>query len=164
MANAAAHARESRSTSEAARPLSTPTTQAGANYPLQVGQCVTAAEITSLMVLGGVPCDSEMSSYELAFKGDQTVSCPDGKRNDSVYTVLAKADTTLCFTYNLIEGKCYVDGDTTPPAFTISSCGAPKAVRVIRRIDNGTSPAECPSQSTAVVFPQPARVFCLAAP
>ncbi len=46
-------------------------------------------------------------------------AAPTVSENDSVYTVLAKADTTLCFAYNLIEGKCYVDGDTTPPAFTI---------------------------------------------
>lgn len=43
-----------------------------------------------------------------------------------MYTVLAKDDTTLCFIYNLIEGRCYVDGDTTPPAYTVSSCREPK--------------------------------------
>jgi hypothetical protein len=105
-----------------------------------------------------------MASYELASKGDQTAGCPDGKRDDSVYTMLAKDDTTLCFAFNLIEGRCYVDGDTTPPAYTVASCSAREALKVVRRVNNSTSAGQCSASSIAVAFPRPARVLCLASP
>lgn len=161
---AGAQIRAHRASLDSARTSSTTAARTGANYPLEVGQCITAAAYTAPAVMGPVPCDGEMASYELAFKGDQKASCPDGERNDSVYAALISDYTTLCFSYNFIEGQCYVGDGTTPPAYTIAACSSPKAMKVVRRIDDSTSAAACPERSKSVVFPQPARVFCLGAP
>ena len=130
---------------------------------LSVGECITSSDL--LAKRGDaepVNCGSEAAKYELAFVSGSAAICPDGKREDSDYSVLFTSSQTLCFVANFSEGSCYSivespTGDNLRP----ESCTSPQAnMRVDRRIDGTTDKAQCPEGSVGVSYPQPPRLFC----
>jgi len=130
---------------------------------LSVGECITSSDF--LAKRGNaepINCASEAAKYEVAFVGGGAATCPDGKREDSLYSVLATSSQTLCFIANFSEGSCYsivepLTGDHPLP----ESCTSPQAnMRVDRRIDGTTDKARCPEGSVGASYPQPPRLFC----
>jgi hypothetical protein len=69
---------------------------AGAAEP-EIGRCFTEFEL-QLGSLNGQPddCADPGATYELAAKGGPSGTCPDGKRDDSIYSRLTNASRTLC--------------------------------------------------------------------
>ena len=129
---------------------------------LSVGECITSSDFLAKRVNAEpVNCGSEAAKYELAFVSGSAAICPDGKREDSDYSVLFTSSQTLCFVANFSEGSCYSivepAGDYPRP----ESCTSPQAnMRVDRRIDGTTDKAQCPEGSVGVSYPQPPRLFC----
>ncbi len=74
---------------------------------MKIGDCLTAAGMaTRRMVQKPADCADPKAVFELAATGDGAANCPDGKRDSSDYSVLTNDTTTLCFTLNLVEGRC----------------------------------------------------------
>lgn len=135
-----------------------PTTDSTPGAALQVGQCITSAGFQSRMFLDAHDCSDVMSTFLLAAKGDQTAMCPDGKRDDSMYSVLKSDAVTLCFEPNMQVGKCYIPDDTTA-SFMYASCQK-DGFKVHLRLDGTTDTSACLG-SKAVAFPDPAVVYCI---
>ena len=128
---------------------------------LSVGECITSSDL--LAKRGDaepVNCGSEAAKHELAFVSGSAAICPDGKREDSDYSVLFTSSQTFCFLPNFSEGSCYSIAES-PPILRPESCTSPQAnMRVDRRIDGTTDKAQCPEGSVGVSYPQPPRLFC----
>lgn len=134
---------------------------------LRVGECISENDYKAnhfdAHPSGG--CTDPAATYELAFKGDASASCPDGKREHSIYERASNHSTTLCFIVNLQQGRCYLfisDGESV--SLRPGDCGNPNQiqVKVAQRIDGTVDASQCPPGDKAVSYPQPARVYCLA--
>jgi hypothetical protein len=140
--------------------------QAGDSY-LQVGDCITESDYTAHH-FDSQPnrgCTNPAATYELASKGGASETCPDGKREHSIYERATNHSTTLCFIINLQQGRCYQfisDGEAV--SFKPDDCGAPSRpqVKVTQRIDGSTDKTQCPPGEKGAAYPVPARVYCLA--
>jgi hypothetical protein len=132
---------------------------------LRVGDCVTDKDYVARRVdAEAVDCTRDDAIYELAAKGDGAAKCPDGKREDSSYSLLVNSGHTYCFTFNVREGSCYhVDADKND--LTAVPCTSSEAtVKVDRRIDGTTDVAECPEGTKGQALPDPPRLICLTRP
>jgi hypothetical protein len=131
---------------------------------LNVGQCTDQFSIgTQVLGAGAGDCDDVKSTYEVASKGDANATCPDGKRDDSVYYVLTTKSVTMCFALNLKQGQCYMkmqDGKSTRLSPVDCDDTRYAQVQVAERID-GETPPECVAGVTMIAYPQPARLYCL---
>lgn len=114
--------------------------QRGGESLLPVGDCITESDYTAdhfdARQSGG--CTDLAATYELAFKGGASHSCPDGKREHSIYERVSNHSTTLCFLINLQQDRCYLfisDGDAV--SLKPGDCGSPNRVqvKVAQRID-----------------------------
>lgn len=133
---------------------------------LRVGQCITesdyAANHFDLPASGG--CTDPAATYELAFKGGASESCPDGKRDHSIYQRASNHSTTLCFMINLRQDQCYQvtrDGEAVSVKPDDCNQSSPMHVRVSQRIDGSSDKSQCPPDSRGIGYPVPARVYCL---
>jgi hypothetical protein len=133
---------------------------------LGVGQCISerdyAANHFDRPTNAG--CIDPVNTYELAFKGGASESCPDGKREHSLYERVTNRSTTLCFMINLRQDQCYQairDGEAV--SMKPDDCGdsSPVHVKVSQRIDGSSDKAQCPPDSKGLGYPVPARVYCL---
>jgi len=108
-------------------------------------------------------CGESDSLLEVATAGGGSTTCPDGKLKDSTYAVLFDKTTTLCFLLNLKQGQCYsVTGTPESPSFAASPCdGSIPVVQVVRRVDGNSDRTLCPTETKAVSYPAPARLYCL---
>src|SRR5947209_4641349 len=138
----------------------------GGNSLLEVGDCISesdyAAHHFDAHASGG--CTYPAATYELAFKGGASDSCPDGEREHSIYERTSNHSTTLCFIINLQQGRCYLfisDGEAV--SFKPGDCGNPNGVKVkvAQRIDGSTDKAQCPAGTKGIGYPTPPRVYCL---
>ncbi|MGB8407199.1 MAG: hypothetical protein WCE30_24370 [Mycobacterium sp.] len=155
-------ANSTRHESTVSLPTSQPTTQTTDSTPgaaLQVGQCITSAGFRSRMFLDAHDCNDVTSTFLLSAKGDQTATCPDGKRDDSIYSVLKNDAVTLCFEPNMQVGKCYTPDDATASISYSASC-AQGDLKVQLRIDGTTDTGPCLG-TKAIAFPDPAVVYCI---
>lgn len=134
---------------------------------LQVGDCISENDYEAhrFDARPSSSCTDPAATYELAFKGDASASCPDGKREHSIYEHVSNHSTTLCFMINLQQGRCYLfisDGEAV--SLRPGDCGDPNRiqVKVAQRIDGSTDKTQCPPGDKGVSYPEPARVYCLA--
>ncbi|BBY13251.1 hypothetical protein [Mycobacterium marseillense] len=134
---------------------------------LRVGQCITesdyAADHFDVPANGG--CANPANTYELAFKGGASESCPDGKREHSIYERTSNHSTLLCFMINLRQDQCYqVIRDGKAVSMKPDDCNksSPMHVRVSQRIDGSSDKTRCPPDSKGIAYPVPARVYCVA--
>ncbi|OCB38476.1 hypothetical protein A5676_15460 [Mycobacterium malmoense] len=134
---------------------------------LQVGDCISENDYRAnrFDARPSSGCTDPAATYELAFKGDASASCPDGKREHSIYERASNHSTTLCFMINLQQGRCYLfisDGDAV--SLRPGDCDNPNRiqVKVAQRIDGSTDKTQCPPGDKGVSYPEPARVYCLA--
>lgn len=141
------------------------------NTSMQVGECVNESTFKAEHFASRPDndCANPAAVYELAFKGGPSATCPDGKRDHSVYDRFTDDDSILCFAFNLKEGQCYrvpsLDAADTDMTMRLDDCqphsGAPQ-VKVVQRIDGSTDKTQCPQGSKGIGYPVPARVYCLA--
>lgn len=133
---------------------------------MRVGECISQIDYLGRF-FGSRPgndCANGFDTYELAFKGGPSASCPDGKREHSVYDRYTDESTILCFALNLKQGECYqMDHEGDDLTMSLGECSDTKSpqVRVVQRIDGSTDKAQCPGGTKAIAYPVPARVYCL---
>jgi hypothetical protein len=133
---------------------------------MRVGECISEMEYLakSFSSRPGNDCASEFNTFELAFKGGPSDTCPDGKREHSDYSRYTDESTILCFALNLKQGECYRwtrDGDDV--RIDVGDCNDTRSpqVRVARRIDGSTDKTQCPPGGKAISDPVPPRVYCV---
>lgn len=133
---------------------------------LQVGDCIAendyAAHHFDLHLING--CTDPANTYELAFKGGASESCPDGKREHSIYERATNHSTTLCFMINLLQDQCYQlirDGEAVSMKPDDCNESGPVHVKVSQRLDGSSDKTRCPADSRGIGYPVPARVYCL---
>jgi hypothetical protein len=131
---------------------------------VKVGQCIGQSNfLANNMAPTPQDCHQSDSLLEVATAGGGSSRCPDGKLRDSQYSVLFDKNTTLCFLLNLKQGQCYsVGGTPESPTFATAPCdGSVPVVQVVRRVDGESDRTLCPTESDAVSYPAPARLYCL---
>lgn len=133
---------------------------------MRVGECIDQNAFFVRSFGGSLhnDCANPANTYELAFKGGSAATCPDGKRDHSVYDRFTDDYTILCFALNLKQGQCYqlTNGDDSL-TMRLSDCGEhrPSQVRVVQSIDGSADKSRCPPGNRAIAYPSPARVYCL---
>jgi hypothetical protein len=131
----------------------------------KIGQCFSEFEVRMGSLKSPSDCANPVATFELAAGEGPTATCPDGKRDGSVYSRLTNNAHTLCFIANLIEGHCYLQTDpTTTATWTPADCDNPRLAtfKVFKRIDGSVDETQCPAGTKANSYPSPARVYCLA--
>lgn len=119
----------------------------------KIGQCFSEFEVR----MGSFKSPSDCAN--------PVATCPDDKRDGSVYSRLANNAHTLCFIANLSQGQCYLRTDpTTTATWTPGDCDNPRlaTLKVFKRIDGRIDETQCPAGTKANSYPVPARVYCLA--
>jgi hypothetical protein len=133
---------------------------------MRVGQCIdqNAFLARSFSSSPNNDCANPANTYELAFQGGPSASCPDGKRGHSVYNRYTDDTTLLCFALNLKQGRCYqLTNGAENLTMRPGDCSEqPLLTRVVQRIDGSTDTTRCPPGDKAIAYPVPARVYCLA--
>lgn len=131
----------------------------------EIGQCFSEFEVGMGSLNRPTDCADSVATYELAAKGGPATTCPDGKRDDSVYSRLTNESHTLCFAANLQQGQCYLRTDERKTAtWTPVDCTETRFARfkVVQRVDGSTDKTQCPPGTRANAYPKPARLYCLA--
>jgi hypothetical protein len=131
---------------------------------VKVGQCIRQSSFLARnMAPTPQDCGESDSLLEVATAAGGSSTCPDGKLKDSQYSVLLDKTTTLCFLLNLQQRQCYaVTGTPESPTFATSSCdGSAPVVQVVRRVEGNSDRTLCPTETKAVSYPAPARLYCL---
>ena len=134
---------------------------------MQVGECINqnAFLARSFTSSPANDCANPANTYQLAFKGSPSATCPDGKRDNSVYSRYTDDSTTLCFALNLKQGRCYqLTNGSENLTMRPGDCSEPQPSlsRVDQRIDGSTDQTRCPPGDKVIAYPTPARVYCLA--
>lgn len=148
------------STSRTTRTTSPQDPYAQTGMGLKVGDCISSTAFEARMFLEASDCGDVMSTYLLASKGDSSATCPDGKRDGSVYSVLENAETTMCFEPNMVAGKCYQVPEGTTALFAYSAACGPEDFKVLTRFA-GADANSCPDGTRAIAFPDPAVLYCI---
>jgi hypothetical protein len=129
-----------------------------------IGQCISQSDFEHKN-LGPAPqdCQNLDAIFEVASTGGASANCPDGKFEDSTYTVLGNASTRLCLMLNFKQGECYsASGDSRFPTFTPAGCnGSGFTFKVVERADGNSDTESCPEGTKGVAYPSPARLYCL---
>ena len=133
---------------------------------MRVGECITQMSYRSESFTSSPnnDCANPMNTYQLASKGGSSATCPDGKREGSIYDRYTDDSTILCFALNLKQDLCYELGpDPNHPTMNLSSCGdtVSRQIRVVQRIDGSTDRSSCPEGGKGISYPTPAVVYCL---
>jgi hypothetical protein len=133
---------------------------------MRVGECISEMEYLARIFSSqpGNDCANGSNTFQLAFKGGPSDTCPDGKREHSDYSRYTDESTILCFALNLKQGECYHwnrDGETV--TIDVGDCNDTRSaqVGVARRIDGSTDKTQCPPGGKAICDPVPPRVYCL---
>jgi hypothetical protein len=134
---------------------------------MPVGQCIdqNAFLARSFSSSPANDCANPANTYQLAFKGAPSASCPDGKRDNSVYSRYTDDSAILCFALNLQQGHCYqLTNGSENLTLRPDDCGEPQPSldRVVQRIDGSTDTTRCAPGVKAIAYPAPPRVYCLA--
>jgi hypothetical protein len=133
---------------------------------MRVGECITqmAYRSESFNSSPGNDCATPANTYLLAAKGGPSATCPDGKREGSVYDRYTDNSTILCFALNLKQGQCYlVSGERDSPKLSLGDCNDTQSgvMRVVQRIDGSADTSGCPADAHGVSYPTPPVVYCL---
>ncbi|SPM34173.1 hypothetical protein MRAB57_1986 [Mycobacterium rhizamassiliense] len=134
---------------------------------IQVGECITQKAYLARSFGSGPAnnCSDPANIDELVYKSDTRQTCPDGKREHSLYDWFADGSTILCFAMNLKQGDCYLaTGDMQNPSLSYGDCTDDRQVliKVVQRIDGSADKMQCPTDTKGISYPDPARVYCLA--
>lgn len=134
---------------------------------MRVGQCVDQSTFLATRFSSNPlnSCANPANTYELAFRGDASAVCPDGKRDSSIYNRYTDNYAIMCFALNLRQGRCYqLTNGAETLTMTPGDCSAPRApqTRVVQRIDGSTDTTRCAPGDKAIAYPAPPRVYCLA--
>jgi hypothetical protein len=137
------------------------------NKSMRVGECIdeNAFLTRSFSSRPENDCANPANTYELAFKGGPSATCPDGKRDHSVYDRFADESTIHCFALNLKQGQCYqMTNGGENLTMRLGDCSEPRPLqaRVVQRIDGSTDKTQCPPGDKTIAYPSPPRVYCLA--
>ncbi len=132
-----------------------------------IGQCVDQNDFLATRFSSNPEntCANPANTYELAFRGGPSATCPDGKRDRSIYNRYTDNYSILCFALNLKQGKCYQPANGAEIlAMTLGDCGALQApqTKVMKRIDGSTDTTRCAPGDRTIAYPFPPRVYCLA--
>ncbi len=134
---------------------------------MRVGQCVDQNNFLATRFSSNPEndCGNPANTYELAFRGRPSATCPDGKRDQSIYDRYTDDYTILCFALNLKQGRCYqrtIGAETL--TMTLGDCSKPRALqdKVVQRIDGSTDKTRCAPGDRTIAYPSPPRVYCLA--
>ncbi|MCV7441326.1 hypothetical protein H7K33_03725 [Mycobacterium paraense] len=133
---------------------------------MRVGQCVDQNTFLATRFSSNPEnsCANPANTFELAFRGGPKDTCPDGKRDGSIYNRYTDNYTILCFALNLKQGKCYqLTNGAETLTMTLGDCKVPRApqTKVLQRIDGSTDATRCPPGDKAIAYPAPPRVYCL---
>jgi hypothetical protein len=131
----------------------------------EIGQCFSEFEVGIGKLDQSTDCANPVATYELAAKVGPTATCPDNKRDGSLYARFTNESRTLCFAANLKQGQCYLRTDEhTTRTWTPADCAEARYARfkVDKRIDGSTDKTPCPPGDKGLAYPVPARVYCLA--
>jgi hypothetical protein len=133
---------------------------------MRVGECITQMSYRSELFNSSPnnDCANPTNTYQLASKGGSSATCPDGKREGSIYDRYTDDSTILCFALNLKQDLCYELGpDPNHPTMKLSSCGdtVSRQIRVVQRVDGSTDRSSCPEGGKGISYPTPAVVYCL---
>jgi hypothetical protein len=133
---------------------------------MRVGECITQMDYHSESFTSSRDndCANPANTYLLAAKGGSSATCPDGKREGSIYDRYTDSTTIMCFALNLKQGQCYlIGGQRSSPEITLGDCNSTQAgeMRVAQRIDGSTDTSGCPDGDKGVSYPTPAIVYCL---
>lgn len=133
---------------------------------MRVGECINqmAYSKRSFSSTSGSDCGDPANTYVLAAKGDAAATCPDGKRDGSIYDRFTNGAGILCFALNLKEDQCYEIGpDRDHPTMSLSTCDETRSrqIKVVQRIDGSTDRSQCPPGAKGISYPTPAVVYCL---
>jgi hypothetical protein len=133
---------------------------------MRVGECITqmAYRSESFTSKSDNDCANPANTYLLAAKGGSSASCPDGKREGSLYDRYTDSSTILCFALNLKQGQCYlIAGQQSSPEISLGDCNVAQTglMRVAQRIDGTTDTSGCPDGDKGVSYPTPEIVYCL---
>lgn len=133
---------------------------------MQVGECITQKDYAaqSFSSRPGNDCDNPANVDVLAYKGDSSATCPDGKLEHSTYDHFSDGSTILCFALNLKQGHCYkFEGDIQAPRVRADDCDdvGPGLLKVVQRIDGSTDKTQCPAGTSGGSYPAPPVVYCL---
>ncbi|WAJ44901.1 hypothetical protein OK015_28100 [Mycobacterium sp. Aquia_216] len=133
----------------------------------QMGQCFTEFDLRlEFHNRSPTDCADPNATYQLVARGGPTATCPDGRREDSVYEVFSNESSTLCFAANLKQGQCYMKmDDGKSKKLTPADCDDRRfaQVKVVQRIDGSTDKTQCPADAKGVSYPVPPRVYCVVA-
>jgi hypothetical protein len=134
---------------------------------MPVGQCIdqNAFLARSFSSSPHNDCANPANTYQLAYKGAPSANCPDGKRDNSVYSRYTDDSVILCFALNLKQGRCYqLTNGAANLTMGVGDCAEPQPslTRVDQRIDGSTDTTRCPPGDKVIAYPVPPRVYCLA--
>ncbi|OBA58796.1 hypothetical protein A5647_20380 [Mycobacterium sp. 1100029.7] len=132
---------------------------------MQMGQCFTESDLRT-QFHNSLPtdCGDLKATYQLVAQGGPTATCPDGRRESSVYEVYTNAASTLCFAANLRTGQCYMKMDDEKLArLSPADCDDARhaQLKVLKRIDGSTDATQCALGAKGISYPTPARVYCV---
>lgn len=114
-----------------------------------------------------VDCADPGAAYRVAVRLDTVrASCP-----SPVYAVRREAGPdagrTLCLTYAVEDGDCFVETPTAAGRFDCASGPRPEAIRILRVVEGEADAARCTGLEEpgvlAVTVPEPATTFCYVA-
>ncbi|EFV13620.2 hypothetical protein [Segniliparus rugosus] len=114
-------------------------------------------------------CSSAGLTLSVGLKVTGSDECP-GQRYFAYRVKLdGRQVGALCLVENLREGHCYTDS-ATPPLHEEVPCSSSaqeaesvKDARVVKAVEGSDDPSIC-VDSTAVVYPEPKRVYCMGSP
>ncbi|ORW89949.1 hypothetical protein AWB92_20750 [Mycobacterium sp. IEC1808] len=138
-----------------------------ADKSMPVGQCIDQNEFLARTFSSSPAndCANPANTYQLAYKGSPTANCPDGKRDNSVYSRYTDDSAILCFALNLQQGRCYqLTNGAENLTMRPDDCAEPQPSldRVVQRFDGSTDTTRCAPGDKAIAYPVPPRVYCLA--
>ena len=133
---------------------------------MRVGECITQMCYRSELFNSSPnnDCANPTNTYQLAARGGSSASCPDGKRDGSIYDRYTDNSTILCFALNLKQNLCYELGpDPDHLTMDLGACHdtATRQIRVVQRIDDSTNTSDCPEGVKGISYPTPPVVYCL---
>jgi hypothetical protein len=124
-----------------------------------VGKCYTDTEAFK-GDFATSDCSDPNAVIEVASRSDDG-KCPDGKSGaESLYSGTTDGKTTYCFILNLQQGHCYA-GQSASMVLKLDDCAAHRSTKVTKRVDGSSDVSVCSGSAKSMMFPEPARVYCL---
>ncbi|MGQ0629812.1 MAG: LppU/SCO3897 family protein [Sporichthyaceae bacterium] len=148
---------------------------ASSDSEVAVGDCIGAVELPTVAgefpvsdtAAEAVPCDDPEAAYRVALRLEGgAATCP-----SDIYTVAREVGgpaelRTLCLTYNVGEGECFVQSPQDTGRFDCASGPRVAGIKILRLVPGVADEAACAgivepgAQVLPAVIPEPAMTFC----